>query len=90
LFPRTIRRRVRNSAAGPAGIIKKLPGTEFFMKKISLVGLLLGGALGAVVVLVFGKWLFWLALGLTIGAFIGSMQARRARLSGAIRPKISA
>ncbi len=46
------------------------------MKKLSLIGLVLGAVLG-VVVLVFGKWLFWLGAGLAIGLFLGSAQSRR-------------
>jgi uncharacterized membrane protein YfcA len=49
------------------------------MKKISLVGLLLGSMLGVMVVLVFGKWLFWLGMGLVIGIFWGSISGRRTR-----------
>ena len=61
------------------------------MKKVSLVGLLLGSALGVVVALVFGQWLFWLGAGLAIGIFIGSVQARRsAPHHGDVRQKISA
>jgi hypothetical protein len=47
------------------------------MKKVSLVGLLLGSALAVVVALVFGQWLFWLGMGLAIGIFIGTGSARR-------------
>jgi uncharacterized membrane protein YoaK (UPF0700 family) len=51
--------------------------TEIAMKKISLVGLLLGAMLGMAVALIFGKWLFWLGAGLAIGLFLGSAQSRR-------------
>lgn len=47
------------------------------MKKFSLIGLLLGAVLGIAVVMVFGKWLFWLGTGLAIGLFLGAAQARR-------------
>jgi uncharacterized membrane protein YoaK (UPF0700 family) len=50
------------------------------MKKISLVGLMLGAMLGMAVALIFGKWLFWLGAGLAIGLFIGSTQSRRSRV----------
>ena len=52
------------------------------MKKLSLVGLVLGAMFGVVVALVFGKWLFWLGLGLAIGMMIGasSRPAQGARL----------
>ena len=47
------------------------------MKKLSLIGLVLGAMFGVVVALVFGKWLFWLGVGLVIGLFLGSAQSRR-------------
>lgn len=52
------------------------------MKKLSLIGLMLGAMFGIVVALVFGKWLFWLGLGLVIGVMIGvsSRQTQSARL----------
>lgn len=51
------------------------------MKKLSLIGLLLGAMMGIVVALVFGKWLLWLGLGLVIGVMIGasSRQAQDTR-----------
>ena len=52
---------------------------EQIMKKISFAGLVLGALLGAAVALIFGKWLFWLALGLVIGIFVGSASARSGR-----------
>jgi hypothetical protein len=42
------------------------------MKKLSLIGLALGAMFGVLVALVFGKWLFWLGLGLVIGVMIGA------------------
>ncbi|HZS26020.1 MAG TPA: hypothetical protein VFB76_02225 [Candidatus Angelobacter sp.] len=50
------------------------------MKKFSLIGLLLGAVLGIAVVMVFGKWLFWLGTGLAIGLFLGAAQARRSQV----------
>ena len=49
------------------------------MKKISLTGLILGALLGAAVALAFGKWIFWLGLGLVIGIFVGTASARIGR-----------
>lgn len=46
-------------------------------KKISIVGLVLGAVLGAAVALIFGKWLFWLGLGLVIGVLVGAASFRR-------------
>ncbi len=42
------------------------------MKKLSLIGLVVGAMFGVLVALVFGKWLLWLGLGLVIGVMIGS------------------
>jgi hypothetical protein len=50
------------------------------MKKVSLVGLVLGGLLGVIASLLAGGWLFWLGAGLALGVVIGSAQARRGRL----------
>jgi high-affinity Fe2+/Pb2+ permease len=48
------------------------------MKKLSIIGLVLGALAGVIVALIAGGWLFWLGLGLAIGLFLGSMQSRRA------------
>jgi uncharacterized membrane-anchored protein YhcB (DUF1043 family) len=40
---------------------------------------MLGALAGMAVALMFGKWIFWLALGLVIGIFIGSASARIGR-----------
>ena len=50
------------------------------MKKISLIGLVLGAVLGILAGLVAGSWLFWLGMGLVAGVLIGSAGARRSRL----------
>ena len=50
------------------------------MKKISLIGLVLGAVLGIVIGLMSGGWLFWLGMGLVAGVLIGSAGARRSRL----------
>jgi len=50
------------------------------MKKFSLIGLLLGAMLGIAVVMVVGKWLFWLSTGLAIGLFLGAALARRGQV----------
>jgi hypothetical protein len=47
------------------------------MKKLSIIGLVLGAMAGIVVALIAGGWLFWLGLGVAIGLFLGSMQSRR-------------
>jgi high-affinity Fe2+/Pb2+ permease len=52
---------------------------EHIMKKLSLSGLMLGALAGMAVALMLGKWIFWLALGLVIGIFIGSASARIGR-----------
>ena len=53
------------------------------MKKISIVGIVLGFIAGALVAMSSGSWIFWLSLGLTIGVLLGAAGARR---SGIIRP----
>jgi hypothetical protein len=50
------------------------------MKKISLIGLVLGAVLGIVAGLMSGGWLFWLGMGLVAGVWIGSAGARRSHL----------
>jgi hypothetical protein len=49
-------------------------------KKISIIGLVLGAALGVVAGLMAGGWLFWLGIGLALGVVIGSAGTRRGRL----------
>ena len=49
------------------------------MKRISLMGILFGIVLGAVVGLLSGSWILWLGLGLIVGVFIGSLSARRSK-----------
>ncbi|HEY2115372.1 MAG TPA: hypothetical protein VGJ51_09790 [Candidatus Angelobacter sp.] len=49
-------------------------------KKISIVGLVLGAALGIIAGLMAGGWLFWLGIGLALGVVIGSAGTRRNRL----------
>ena len=51
------------------------------MKKISLIGLVLGAVLGIAAGLMAGGWLLWLGLGLVAGVLIGSAGSRRSRLS---------
>ena len=45
-------------------------------KKISLLGIILGFIAGALVALLSGSWIFWLAVGLAIGVLLGSAGAR--------------
>ena len=47
------------------------------MKKISLMGLILGFIVGAVVALIAGSWVYWLSLGLAIGVLLGAAGSRR-------------
>lgn len=47
------------------------------MKKMSLLGIVLGFITGALVALLSGTWIFWLAVGMAIGVLLGSMGARR-------------
>jgi hypothetical protein len=50
-------------------------------KKISLLGVVLGLIAGALVALLAGSWIFWLAAGISIGVILGSMGKRAARPS---------
>jgi hypothetical protein len=50
---------------------------EKVMKKVSLIGLVLGSIVGVTVGLLAGKWLFWLGLGLAIGLVVGTARGRR-------------
>jgi hypothetical protein len=47
------------------------------MNKVSFPGLVLGLVMGALVALVSGSWIFWLALGIGIGVMIGAFATRR-------------
>jgi hypothetical protein len=49
------------------------------MKKISLAGVVLGLILGALLAMLSGSWIFWLALGMSLGVMLGSAGARRAQ-----------
>jgi high-affinity Fe2+/Pb2+ permease len=60
------------------------PRSEKKMKKLSFSGLMLGAVAGMAIALMFGKWIFWLGLGLAIGMFIGSISARH-RLAASLR-----
>jgi uncharacterized membrane protein YgaE (UPF0421/DUF939 family) len=47
------------------------------MNKVSFPGMVLGLIMGALVALVSGSWIFWLALGIGIGVVIGVVATRR-------------
>lgn len=49
------------------------------MKKVSLVGLVLGAILGMIAALLAGVWIIWLGAGLALGLMIGSVRGRRGR-----------
>ena len=52
------------------------------MKRISLAGVALGVIAGALIAILSGSWIFWLAVGLALGVVLGSASAngmRRAR-----------
>jgi hypothetical protein len=60
------------------------------MKKISLVGLILGLILGALAAMLSGSWIFWLGAGLAIGMLLGAAQARRGRRQETrLRPEVN-
>jgi hypothetical protein len=48
-------------------------------KKISLLGVVLGMIAGALVALLAGSWIFWLAAGIAIGVVLSSFGKRAAR-----------
>jgi hypothetical protein len=47
------------------------------MKRVSLLGLVLGVIFGAAVGLLSGSRILWLGMGLSIGVFVGSAVVRR-------------
>lgn len=47
------------------------------MNKVSFPGMVLGLIMGALVALVSGSWIFWLALGIGIGVVVGAIATRR-------------
>jgi hypothetical protein len=47
------------------------------MKKFSLLGVVLGIIAGALIAVVSGAWMFWLALGVAIGLLLGNVNRRR-------------
>ncbi len=49
---------------------------QLMKKKISLLGIILGFVAGALVALLSGSWIFWLAVGLAIGVLLGSAAGR--------------
>lgn len=53
------------------------------MKKISIAGVVLGLIAGALIAMLSGSWIFWLAVGLAIGVVLGSASARSMRRAGA-------
>ncbi|HEY1526132.1 MAG TPA: hypothetical protein VGH51_07835 [Candidatus Angelobacter sp.] len=54
-------------------------------KKISLIGIILGLIAGALVALLAGSWIFWLAAGIAIGVILGSAGARAANRTSVTR-----
>ncbi|MGH9569222.1 MAG: hypothetical protein ACRD4F_06265 [Candidatus Angelobacter sp.] len=53
------------------------------MKKMSIAGVVLGLIAGALIAMLSGSWIFWLAVGLAIGVVLGSASARSMRRTGA-------
>jgi hypothetical protein len=45
------------------------------MKRISLAGVVLGLIAGALIAILSGSWIFWLAVGLALGVVLGSASA---------------
>ncbi len=53
------------------------------MKRISLAGVALGVIAGALIAILSGSWIFWLAVGLALGVVLGSASANSMRRAGA-------
>jgi len=51
-------------------------------KKFSLLGVVLGVIAGALIAIVSGSWMFWLALGVAIGLLLGGVMRGRDLRSG--------
>jgi len=47
------------------------------MKRISLLGVVLGLMVGALAAMLSGSWILWLGAGIAVGVFLGAAQARR-------------
>lgn len=47
------------------------------MKKFSLLGVVLGVIAGALIAVISGAWMFWLALGVALGLLLGNVNRRR-------------
>jgi uncharacterized membrane protein YoaK (UPF0700 family) len=47
------------------------------MKRISLLGVVLGLMVGALAAVLSGSWILWLGAGMALGVLIGAAQARR-------------
>lgn len=56
------------------------------MNKVSFPGMVLGLIMGALVALVSGSWIFWLALGIGIGVVIGVVATRHGASGPAMAP----
>jgi hypothetical protein len=46
-------------------------------KKFSVLGVVLGVIAGALIALISGIWMFWLALGVALGLLLGGVQRKR-------------
>jgi uncharacterized membrane protein YccC len=46
-------------------------------KKFSVLGVVLGVIAGALIAIVSGSWMFWLALGVALGLLLGGIQRKR-------------
>ncbi|HET7872525.1 MAG TPA: hypothetical protein VFL42_08435 [Terriglobales bacterium] len=47
------------------------------MKNISFIGVVLGLIAGALLAMLSGSWIFWMATGIALGVLVGSASARR-------------
>ena len=56
---------------------------EHVMKRISFAGVVLGLIAGALIAILSGSWIFWLAVGLALGVMLGSATAKGIRRASA-------
>jgi len=61
----------------PAEIDKKVEKFIMSTKTISVLGVVLGVVAGALIAIVSGSWMFWLALGVALGLLLGGVQRKR-------------
>jgi uncharacterized membrane protein YoaK (UPF0700 family) len=66
-------------AASPAQVAcdRRKERGRHVMKRISLLGVVLGLIVGALAAMLSGSWILWLGAGMVVGVLLGAAQARR-------------